>query len=260
MLSQNDIKDNVSTSLKELGLTDNEVNLYITSLLLGPTTISNLAKHLSINRPNIYKLIKKLGDYDLAQFSERNKYERNFMVKSPTIIRSLLNKKREQFRLYDSKLVNSMPDLLALYHQGEIPTQLKVISGEKEYIKILDQILDESKNQIQFFGSAEDFISFISWAKEREWMQKRIKQKIKIHSLLLPGKDAEAIQSKDSDQLRETRIITGLSPFITSFHLFANKLILWQPKAPLALLIEDEYFVQMMKSIFAYLWDSSKIK
>jgi hypothetical protein len=58
--------------------------------------------------------------------------------------------------------------------------------------------------------------------------------------------------------MRETRILQGGAPFATSFQLFANKVLIWQPKAPLAVLIEDEYIVQMLRSIFYLLWGKSK--
>jgi hypothetical protein len=44
---------------------------------------------------------------------------------------------------------------------------------------------------------------------------------------------------------------------VTSFQLFANKVIIWQPKAPVAILIEDQYVIAMLKSIFDKLWEVS---
>lgn len=49
-------------------------------------------------------------------------------------------------------------------------------------------------------------------------------------------------------------------PFQTAFQLFGNKVIIWQPKAPLAVLIEDEYIVQMLKSIFFIMWEKAGIE
>ncbi len=257
MLSQNEIKENLYNSLKELGLTDNETNLYTVSLNLGPTSIANLATHLSVNRPNIYKIIKRLEEFGLAQFSERTKYQRNFMVKSPTIIRSLLNEKGKQLDVYNNKLADLMPDLLTLYHQGEVPTSIKIYSTEKEYVELLDSILEESKEEICYFGSAHDFIGFISWQKEQEWIVRRIKKGLRIKSLLLPSEDAQKVSLKDEQELRETRVLKNMGMFSTSFHLYANKVVLWQPKTTLAVLIEDEYFVQMLRCIFDSLWNAS---
>jgi hypothetical protein len=71
--------------------------------------------------------------------------------------------------------------------------------------------------------------------------------------LLLPGEDAETLKETDAEEMRTTKLLTA-APFVTSFMLYANKVIIWQPKAPLIVLIEDEHIVQMLSSLFDVLW------
>ena len=73
----------------------------------------------------------------------------------------------------------------------------------------------------------------------------------------MPSKDAETLKASDAKEMRETRILKGLAPFAPIFQLYANKVIIWQPKAPLAMLIEDEYITQMLRSIFNALWEKA---
>lgn len=257
MLSQSELKDILYTSLKELGLTEGEIGLYVLSLSLGPTTIAKLAEHLGIPRPNAYKLITGLERHGLAKFSERKRYARTFMVEAPTVVTRLLQKKREAVADLGQKVLGAMPDLLALYRQGELPTNIRIFQGKEQYLKTFFTVIEEAKGESQFFGSAEDFIGFVSWDEEREFIKKRMKMGIRIQALLLPSKDAETLKAKDSEELRETRILKDAAPFSTIFQLFANKVIIWQPKAPLAVLIEDEYIVAMLRSMFDLLWKSS---
>ncbi len=253
-----EIKKSLYTSLKELGLLESEANLYLTSLSLGPATIASLAKHLSIPRPNIYKAIVGLEKHGLAKFSERKRYTRTFIVEPPTTVLDLLRKRRGIISDLDQTLVSAMPDLLANYHQGETATKIKVLQGKEQYLKAFFSILDEEGEETQFFGSAKDFVKFISWDEEYKWMTKREERGIFIKSLLLPSEEAEMLHKTDPEHLREIRIIQGLAPFVTAFQLFANKAIIWQPAASLAVLIEDEYIVAMLRSMFDKLWDSAK--
>ncbi len=246
------------SSLKELGLLESEANLYTTSLTLGPATIASLAEHLGIPRPNVYKAIAGLEEHGLAKFSERKKYMRTFVVEPPTTVLEKLRKKREAVANLDHELVGMMPDLLANYHQGETPTKIKVLTGKDQFLKAFFSILDEEKEETQFFGSAKDFLKFISWEEENEWIKQRTAKNIFIKSLLLPSEEAELLHKTDDQQLREIRIIKGLAPFVTAFQLFANKALIWQPEGRLAVLIEDEYIVAMLRSIFAKLWEVSK--
>jgi len=257
MASKEEVKKNIYTSLKELGLTDLEADLYVISLALGPSPIAAIAEHLKMPRPNVYKVIAGLELKGLAKFATRKKYTRTFIVEPPTAVLEQLRQKREAVSNLDHDLVSAMPDLLALYHQGETPTKIRLYEGEEQYLKTFFSVLDEGKGELEFFGSAADFIGFISWEAEREWIKKRMKKGIRIKALLLPSKDAETLKASDAKEMRETRILKGLAPFAPIFQLYANKVIIWQPKAPLAMLIEDEYITQMLRSIFNALWEKA---
>ncbi len=237
-----------------------QCDLYITSLSLGPTTIATLAKGLSMARPNVYKVIEELETYGLAKFSQRKKFSHTFVVEPPTVLLEKIHQKREKVSRLGHALRTAMPDMLALYSQGDRPTKVRILEGGEQFLKTFNEILDEEKTVSRFCGSAKDFIGFISWAEERKWIATRLKRGIKIQALLLPSDDAKTLRSTDGKELRETRILHDVTSFVTSFQLFANKVILWQPKAPIAVLIEDEYFVAMLKSIFDRLWQDARIK
>lgn len=258
MLSQTQIKEILYTSLLELGLKQQEIELYTLSLALGPTTIGSLSKELGMNRPNVYKVITELEKHGLAKFSERKKYSHTFMVESPSVVRDLLKVKKEALGTSEMKLFNSLPDLLALYRQGELPTSIKILEGHEQFMKVFYDVLDEAKGEIEYLGSAKDLISFISWAEEDKWIAKRIRRNIFIKCLIFGSDDAAKLQAEDAKQLRETRILKNTTFFPTSFHLFGNKAIVWQPKVPLAVLIEDEYIAGMLRSMFGALWEVNK--
>ena len=253
-----ELQKSLNTSLRELGLLESEVNLYLTSLKLGPSPIAKLSEHLGTPRPNVYKAISGLEEHGLAKFSSKKRYARTFMVEPPTVVLELLRKKKGVISDLDQTLVSAMPTLLANYHQGETPTKIKILQGKEQYLNAFFSILDEEGEETQFFGSAKDFLKFVTWEEENRWMAKREERGIFIKSLLLPSEEAEMLHKTDKEHLREIRIINGLTPFVTAFQLFANKAIIWQPAAPLAVLIEDEYIVAMLKSMFEKLWDSAK--
>ncbi len=257
MVNIEEIKKSLYSSLQELGLSEAESLLYMTSLALGPTTIADLATHLNMARPNVYKVIEQLEKHGLAKFSDRPKFARTFIVEPPTKLLDLVRQKRDAMAGLDHALVAVMPDLLAAYHQGETSTNIRIMQGKEQYLKVFFSMLDEAKNEIQFFGSASDFIGFVSWAEERLWIKERMKRGIQMKSLLLPSTDAETLRQHDKEEMRETRILPSAAPFVTSFQIFAHKVLVWQPKAALAVLIEDEYIVQMLRSIFDALWASS---
>ena len=254
-MDKNNLNKNLYTSLKEIGLSDLEASLYCISLQYGPSPITELSKYLHISRPNVYKLIRSLEKHGLVNPVSKQKYTRNFMVEPPTVILEKLREKKESVAIIDNNLVSDLPDLLALYHQGEGSTKIKVLKGREQYIKVFNQSVEEENAEIQFCGSAEDFIDFVSWGTETEWIKKRLKKDILIKVLSLPSETTNRLIENDSKEKRQTKILKNKQPFSSSFMIFANKVVLWQPKAPLAVLIEDQFITKMMKSIFDSLWD-----
>lgn len=250
----------VYSSLKELGLTELEINLYTVSLTLGPSPINKIAESMHVSRPNVYKIIQGLQSHGLVKPSDKAKYSRTFMVEPPTIILEKLRQKKNEISVLDNEFISELPNLLATYHQGETATKIKILRGKEQYLKIFEQSLEEAKGEIQYLGSADDFINFISWESELAWMKKRIKKDILIKILVLPTETSKKLKEKDREEKRETRFLKDVEQFYSSFQIFANKVIIFQPKAPLAVLIEDEYIVSMLKSIFEKLWTDSKVE
>lgn len=258
MNTENQVKQELYTALKELGLSDLEIELYTISLALGPSPIKLLAEHMKVSRPNVYKVIDGLEQRGLASFSDRKKYMRDFQVEPPTKVLELVRKKKEKQDNIEYELASAMPDLLALFAQGDYPTRIKVFNTPEQFVQLFRKILEEGKEEMEYFGSASDFIGFISWQEEKRWIKKRLKQGLGIRALLLPSDDANTLKSNDASELRETRILKNAGPFVTSFQLFANKVVIWQPKATLAVQIEDQYIVAMFRSMFNLMWEKSK--
>jgi len=245
------------TTLREIGLTETEATLYVSSLAYGPATVATLAKRLNIPRPNVYRLIASLEEYGLTEFSKRMRHARTFTVAPPTAVLELLRQKREEIKRLDHSLVGTMPDLLAMYAQGDVPTKVRVYTGKEQWLELFFQILEETKSEIRFCGSADAFIEFVSWKTEREWIKRRVEKKIHMNVLLVPGKDQQSLSAEDDFEMRTTRVLNTRKPFATGFMLYANKVIIWQPKAPLALLVEDEYIVEMQSALWETLWNTS---
>ncbi len=255
-ITQQQTQKLVENSLKELGLTSHEINLYFLSLRLGPTPAAELAAELKITRPNIYKVIAGLEKHGLAAFSDRKGRQKNFSVESPTKIVDRLREKKQTIETFDTKMMSVMPDLLAMYQQGELPTSIRIFEGADQFQKLFFQTLDEARGEMQFFGSAKDFRELVPWAEHKIWVERRQRRGLRIKALFLPSKEIEQVQ-QDQDPLRETRYLTNIDPFQTMFQLYANKMIVWQPKATIALLIEDQYIIAMMRAMFFALWNTS---
>lgn len=246
------------TPLRELGCSDQEIEVYTTSLILGPSPIQGLAARLNIARPNVYKIIRTLEEKGLAHFSAKKKYARNFLVVSPTVVLERFRAKEQEIARGTQSLSMALPDILSLYRQGDMPSKVKVLEGGDQFLRLFWSVLEEGRSPIRFMGSAGEFINFISWNEEKKWIGERVRRNLFIHVLLLPDEDAQTLRSLDEKEMRETRFMESILPFAPGIMLFGNKVTLWQPKAPSVILIEDEFIVEMFRNIFDRLWNEAK--
>ncbi len=252
-VSQPAIHPALYASLSELGLTEHEKNLYALSLLLGSTSIANLAEHLKMPRPNVYKVIAGLEKRGLAKFSENRAYMKTFLVESPSVIAELLRKKREEVNELNQAYVAELPNLLGLYKQCEAPTKIKLVQGKQQFLQTYIQVFEEARGDILFFGNGREFVDTIGKELGELRIGRRIERKIPIRALTLT--DFGRLELKSSaTEFREVRLLKQAPTFLTSFYVFANKAVFWQPRAPIAFIMEDEYFVEMLRSMFELLW------
>jgi len=258
MTQASEVTKNLYTPLKEIGCSDQEIEVYATSLILGPSPIQDIAARLAIARPNIYKVIRSLEEKGLARFSEKKKYARNFLVVSPATVLEKFRAKEQIIAREAQSLSLAMPDIMSLYRQGDMPAKVKVLEGGDQLLRVFWSILEEGTSPLRFIGSASEFINFVSWNEEKKWIKERVRRHLFINVLLVPDEDARTLQSGDAEEMRETRFLQGIAPFTAGILLFGNKASLWQPRAPSVVLIEDELIVEMFQRIFDTLWNISK--
>lgn len=243
--------------LSEIGLSELEIKLYILSVTSGPLLVSRIATNLGISRPNVYKVIAGLEKYGLARFSDNKGYNRRFIAEAPSRAMEIFREKQKQLRNYDQEVAVFMPELMASYQQGQLPTKIKIIQNREQLMAVFEQVFEEAKDEIYFVGSTADLNKLVTFANLEKNIKRRIERGVRAKILVFHDTEADILKQRDGKELRETRFMRTVKPFIPSFYIFANKVIIWQPKAPLAILIEDQYIVDMQKNIFAWLWEDT---
>lgn len=258
MLSPENHKESIAPILEVLGLTQQEKDVYITSLIRGPSTAAELADEVGITRPNIYKILSSLGRRGLLPDTNKKPRGEKINILPPTVLSELVEKAQSKNSDCLKIFKNHLPEIQSLYQQGGVPTRVRLLEGKENFLKIFNQVLDESSDAIRYFGSATDLIQFISWQEEERWIAKRLKKKLFIQCLVTASNDAEILKKKDAQELRETRIYKGEGDLVGSYLVFSNKIVFLQPRTPIVLLIEDAYIVSLQKSSFDFMWLAHK--
>ena len=56
----------IENSLKQIGLTDNEIKVYLTLLKIGPSIVSKIAERSGLYRPYVYDTLERLQEKALV--------------------------------------------------------------------------------------------------------------------------------------------------------------------------------------------------
>ena len=179
------------------------------------------------------------------------------MVESPIVVLEKARDKRRRCDEIDRDLMPVMTDLLALYAKGLQPTAVRVVEGS-DRLRILDDlVIEEEKKEIRSFGATTNFFSsYFSEEECAKWTKKRIRKGVRVKAIT-PIEEITLSPTDHEAKLREVRILKGVSPYETAIELFSNKVVFWQPKKLIAIVVEDEGFVEMISCFFNALWESA---
>lgn len=250
-------KEELVKLLEELGIIGNEAKVYIACLELGPTTITKIAHKANVERATVYAVLDRLKEKGLVTINVKES-DRHIQVESPDKLLVLAKHKKRVIEEKEHHFKEILPDLLAQVVQRGKQPKVKFYEGEEQYIEIFDHIIDEAKGGMYYFGDVDQFVKMVSWEFERKWVKRRIRKKIFIKLLVNKGQYYPEYKKRDTQELRETRFYPADMKFEASYLLWGNKIALWNPVVPLAIVIEDEIIVKMFKEMFLGLWKKAK--
>ena len=238
--------------LQNLGLSEKESKVYITSLELGPDTVQNIAKQSGINRATTYVQISSLKDKGLMSEFEKGK-KTYYVAESPDRLKNLLAVIEKELALKKSEANTVIPSLISLFEgMGERPRVrfFEGMEGAKatrtEYLKVKDKII---------YGIVDlDKLFTYYPTQDEDYTQLRIKKKIKTLSFYVSKKPVKNANS--SGFLREAKYISSKDLDLgASITIYDNKLsISTYSHNPTCIIIESNIIAASAKSIFKLIW------
>ena len=119
--------------LEELGLTKNEVKVYLALLELGSTPAGPLVKKLSMHRAAVYNLLDLLLDKGIISYVTKHNIK-HFEAHDPERLLEYIKLKKQQLDEKEKKLKEKLPEL-QLKKNIAITTQKATIFTGKRGIK-----------------------------------------------------------------------------------------------------------------------------
>lgn len=109
--------------LKQLGLTENEIKVYITLLKIGSSIVSIIAEHSGLYRPYVYDTLERLQEKGLVSFIFKDN-KKFFQATNPSHLIDVEEEKLEEL----NKIMPELESFLKIPKEG---TRAELYSGKK---------------------------------------------------------------------------------------------------------------------------------
>lgn len=235
--------------LEEIGLSPNEVRVYLGVLELGKSTVSPIAKKAKVKRTYCYDILDSLVKKGLVTFVIKNN-RRRYSAEDP---RKLQYKLNNQLIIYQSVL----PELTLLYNK-EISGKPKVrfYDGEPEIAAMYEELAYISK--VDAVGSPLCIEQYFG-----KYLKKTIAQvmteNLRVRELIPHGENHAYYHPYYKKPYHEYRFLPAGVKLKTDMMLFENKVALVSYGKELhAVVIEDSNIVDTQKVLFEILWSSAR--
>jgi sugar-specific transcriptional regulator TrmB len=252
----------ITEQLKNLGLEESEMKVYLALLELGPSTVTEITKKAGVTRTLGYRVLEKLGWQGLVdQASSKGKK----IVYSAQHPQRLLQYVKNKKNIWDKKVKdveNYLPNLLSLYKMDDKPT-IRYQYGDEGLKNIYTENL-ESKTEILSILDVDawdqpDLRPFGKW-----YIRERVKRKIPERILML---ERESVHDYYNDPSKFTNYkwisfaqLPGILDLGGEINIYENKVLIVMPKKPnrMCILIESGILANLMKAMYELAWNVGK--
>lgn len=161
--------------LSELGLSKNEIEVYLTLLELGTSTAVHIAKAAKLHRPNVYDALDRLSKKSLVSHSirEGTKY---YEVADPDQLMSLLKTKEIQVQ-------SLIPELKVKQLEAKPASTVAVFEGVAGARRMMQEIVNSTK-EFYVLGVPRDYAKTLGEGWVKEWHADRVRKKVWFHHIV----------------------------------------------------------------------------
>ena len=245
--------------LKDIGLTDSEIKVYLALLKLGISSKGDIVKEAKIASSKIYEVLDKLIDKGLCSFVVENKVKK-FTASSPAKIKDYLSRKKQKVIESEKQLEQIIPILEKFSQKSIDKIEIQVFLGWEGMETIYDTYLKRSNKEDEIFimgagiGEDEEKLETFYSKYGRLAFNKRLKIKAIFN---LNSRDYVKKIEKNIEFKYNKRFLFNNTP--SELLIFKDVvIIIIRRTKPVLLVIKDKETYNSFKEYFKELWKIAK--
>lgn len=237
--------------LNDIGLSENEAEVYLTSLSLGPTTILRIAKSSGIRRTTVYSVIDALKVKGLMHIKPAG-LKQLYVAESPDRLENILESKKRS-------LQKLLPEFTALYNLKGTESTVKYYEGLSAVKNVYETILDPMKpgDDYLVISDLEKFFVKTDQKYFEDFLEKRIKSMVKARLIATDSERARYMKKYAKNMNHEVRILPEGSKLSVDTMIVPHKVTIFNMDEPIsAISLENNAMIEMHRELFEIIWHS----
>jgi len=243
---------NLLITLQNYGLSEKEARVYLTTLELGTSIASTIARRAELNRATTYTLLEDLKRDGIVNETTKE-WVKYYSVISPDILLKQLEQKYESFK-------EKVPELLAMAEKFGNKPKIQFFEWWAGMKKMYNDLLTSTTEPICAFLWLEvidkKFLEYLY----KEFLPQRIKLKIKAKVISHTGETNKEYKSVDKKSFKETKLIKDLDFILHhEINIYGDNRVaiaMFSDEEMSAIIIHSKKFHDTMLSIFNFIWKS----
>lgn len=246
---------NIEESLKELGLKENEIDIYLALLELGESSIVPIRKRVHLPRTTVFHALERLDEKGLIDILE-TPARRIYFPHPPKKIVTLLADQSEKLKDQAEDFKNFLPQLNQLYNISPFQPRVRFFVGG-EIKEIYEEILASPINEFLYLGETNKVMSILSRRYLMDFVKRKVEKGIWTKSLRVKKEEDPFFDPKTG--LRKVRYLPeGFNAPANIYIYHHNVAIIATAKENFALVVTSKEYAETMKSWHGELWKVAK--
>jgi len=247
-----------TSPLKQLGLTDGEIKVYLALLELGASTIGPILERSRITKSIIYRILERLIDKGLVSYVIKEK-TKHYQAHRPQKLLEYADSKKQELAENRKQINHLIPQLL-LKEQSAAKSQATIYEGFKGIMTVHDKRFEKLKKSDEYFfyglpaKQPEYYHSY--WQQDH---QRRAKLGIRCKLLYDKDVDEAILKNRNSYKFCDARCmpINIETPAWILGYKDVTVIGLPQAEKPFAFEIINHEVARSFKNYFEWLWKQS---
>ncbi|OGH81177.1 MAG: hypothetical protein A3I29_04390 [Candidatus Magasanikbacteria bacterium RIFCSPLOWO2_02_FULL_44_11] len=247
---------NTKELLQQIGLSDKEAQIFITTHELGLGTAYEIAKRSKIKRTTTYAVLDQLEQKKFVS-SVVKKDKKIYIPLQPQALIDRATEKISEAKQQETYLHQLVPLLEALANRSPHKPNI-IYYQDRDGVRDLhnEMLRNITDKNMYYLTAVENIEQVVGKTFFTNWIQRRINQGIKSTGIRNKTKEvANTAYTNKSDYLRDYRFAPSWVNLPLGLYICGNKVaIMSSQKESFGILIESQEFAVLMKSLFDALW------